>query len=187
MKHKMESRLPGEISITSDMQMKPPVSVQFSHSVMSNSMWPQESASQASLFITNSRSSLKLIFIESVMPSRHLILCRPLLLLPPIPSSIRVFSNESVLPIRWPKYWSFSPSASVLPINIEGWSHLGLTNLISLSKGLSRVISSITVRKHQFFSTQSSLWPSLTSIRDYWKNHTFDYMDLCRRSDVSAF
>ena len=67
---------------------------------------------QASLSITNSRSSLRLMFIESVMPSSHLILCRPLLLLPPIPPSIRVFSNESTLCMRWPKYWSISFSIS---------------------------------------------------------------------------
>ena len=69
-------------------------------------------AHQASLSITNSRSLLRLMFIESVMPSSHLILCHPLLLLPPIPTSIRVFSNESTLHIRWPKYWSFSFSIS---------------------------------------------------------------------------
>ena len=69
---------------------------------------PWITAHQASLSITNSRSSLKLMSIESVMPSSHLILCHPLLLLPPIPPSIRVFSNESTLPMRWPKYWSFS-------------------------------------------------------------------------------
>ena len=79
-------------------------SVQFSHSVVSNSLRPHESQS---LSITNSRSSLKFMSIESVMPSSQLILCRPLLLLPPIPPSIRVFSNESAVPIRWPKYWSF--------------------------------------------------------------------------------
>ena len=71
---------------------------------------PWISAFQASLSITNSRSSLKLTSIESVMPSSHLILCHPLLLLPPIPPSIRVFSNESTLSMRWPKYWSFSYS-----------------------------------------------------------------------------
>ena len=70
-------------------------------------------ARQASLSITNSRSSLKLTFIQSVVPSSHVILCRPLLLLPPIPSSIRVFSNESTLRMRWPKYWSFS--FSIIP------------------------------------------------------------------------
>ena len=69
---------------------------------------PWITARQASLSITNSRSSLKLMSIESVMPSNHLILCRSLLLLPPIPPSIRVFSNESTLRMRWPKYWSFS-------------------------------------------------------------------------------
>ena len=74
---------------------------------------PWIAARQASLSITNSRSSLKLTFIESVMPSSHLILCRPLLLLPPIPPSIRVFSYESSLHMRWPKYWSFS--FSIIP------------------------------------------------------------------------
>ena len=74
---------------------------------------PWIAARQASLSITNSWSSLRLISIESVMPSSHLILCRPLLLLPPIPPSIRVFSNESTLHMRWPKYWSFS--FSIIP------------------------------------------------------------------------
>ena len=83
-------------------------SVQFSRSVVSDSATPQTAACQASLSITNSQSSLKFMPIESVMPSRHLILCRPLLLLPPIPPSIRVFSNESTLRMRWPKYWNFS-------------------------------------------------------------------------------
>ena len=83
-------------------------SVQFSRSVVSDSETPWIEARQASLSITISRSSLKLMFIESVMPSSHLILCRPLVLLPPIPPSIRVFSNESTLLMRWPKYWSFS-------------------------------------------------------------------------------
>ena len=84
-------------------------SVQFSHSVMSNSLWPPWTvALQASLSITNSRSLLKLTSIELVMPSNHLILCHPLLLLPSIFPSIRVFSSEAVLPIRWPKYWSFN-------------------------------------------------------------------------------
>ena len=86
-----------------------PCSVQFSHSVMSDSLWPHGlNACQASLSITNSRSLLKLMSIESVMPSNHLILCHPLFLLLSIFPSIRGFSNESALPIRWPKYWSFS-------------------------------------------------------------------------------
>jgi len=80
--------------------------------MVSDSATPWTAACQASLFITNSRSLLKLMSIESVMPSNHLILCRPLLLLPSIFLSIRAFSNESVLHIRWPKYWSFSFSIS---------------------------------------------------------------------------
>ena len=89
-------------------------SVQFSRSVMSDSLWPHESqhTRQGDLSITNCRSLLKPMSIESVMPSSHLILCRPLLLLPPIPPSVRVFSNESTLHMRWPKYWSFSFSIS---------------------------------------------------------------------------
>ena len=87
---------------------KPCGLVQFSHSVMSDSATPQTAARQASPSITNSRSLLKLMSIESVMPSNYLILCHPLLLLPSNFPSIRVFSNESTLRIRWPKYWSFS-------------------------------------------------------------------------------
>ena len=87
-------------------------SVQFIRSVVSDSLRPHELQHQASLSITNSRSSLRLMSIKSVMPSSHLILCRPFLLLPPIPPSIRVFSNESTLCIKWPKYWSFSFSIS---------------------------------------------------------------------------
>ena len=117
---------------------------------------PRITAHQASLSITNSRSSLKLTSIELVMPSSHLILCRPLLLLPPIPRSIRVFSNESTLHMRWPKYWSFS-LAWVLPKNTQDWSPSEWTSWISLqSKRLSRVFSNTTVQKHQFFGTQLS-------------------------------
>ena len=84
----------------------------FSHSVVSNSLQPRIAAHQASLSFTNSQSLLKFTSIELVMPSNHLILCRPFLLLPSIFPSIRVFSNESALHIRWPKYWSFSFSIS---------------------------------------------------------------------------
>ena len=91
-------------------------SVQFSCSVVSDSATPWIAARQASMSITNSGTSLKLMSIESVMPSSHLILCHPLLLLPPIPPSIRVFSNESTLRMRWPKYWSFF-SFSISPSN----------------------------------------------------------------------
>ena len=114
---------------------------------------PWTAVCQDSLSITNSWSLLKLKSIESVIPSTHLILCCPLLQ-PSIFSSIRVFLNESALHIRWPKYWNFSFSIS--PSNdIQGWFPLGLTGWISLqSKGLSRVFSNMTVKKHQFFDTQ---------------------------------
>ena len=115
-------------------------------------------AHQASLSITSSQSSPKPMSIELVMPSNHLILCRPLLLLPSIFASIRLFSNESVLHIRWPSS-GVSASTSVPPMNTQDWSPLGWTGWISLqSKGLSRVFSNTTVQKHQFFCTQLSLW-----------------------------
>ena len=101
---------------------------------------------------------LKLMSIESVMPSNHLILCHPFLLPPSIFPSIRVFSSESVLRIRWPKYSGVSASTSVLPMNIQDCFLFGWTGWISLqSKGLSRVFSNTTVQKHQFFTDQLSL------------------------------
>ena len=119
---------------------------------------PWTAAYQASMSITNSRSLFKLMSIESVMLSNHLILSHPLLLPPSIFPSIRVFSNESVLHIMWPKYGSFSFSIS--PSNeYLGWFPLGLTGMISLqSKGFSRVFSSTTIREHQIVGTQPSLW-----------------------------
>ena len=106
------------------------------------------------LSITNSRSSLRLMSIESVMPSSHLNLCHPLLLLPPIPPSIRVFSNESTLRMRCPKYWSFS--FSIIPSKeIPGLISFRMDWLDLLAfQGLSRVFSKTTVEKHQFFSSQ---------------------------------
>ena len=108
-------------------------------------------SNQASLYFTISQSLLKLMSIESVMLSNHLIICAPLLFLPSIICSIRVFSNESALPIRWPKYRSFNFSIS--PANeYSELIPLGLTGFISLqTKGLSRVFSSTTIWKHQFF------------------------------------
>ena len=121
-------------------------------------MTPWTAARQASLSFTISRSLLKLMSIESMMPSNHLILCHPLLLLPPVPPSIRVFSNESALPIRWPKYWSFSFSISpsneysgLISFRIDWFDLLAVQEL-------SRVISRTTVQKHQFFGAQPSLW-----------------------------
>ena len=115
---------------------------------------------QASLSFTISWrlvNNLQDMSIESVMPFNHPVLCHPLFL-PSIFPSIRVFSNESVLPIRWPKYWA-SASASVFPINIQNWPPWRLTGWISLqSKGLSRVFSNTTVQKHQSFGAQPSSW-----------------------------
>ena len=121
----------------------------------------------------------QLMSIESVMPSNQLILCRPLLLLPSTFPSIRVFSNELALCIRWPKYWD-SASASVLPMKIPGWFPLELIGLISLlSKGLSRVFSSTTFQSINSSELSFLHGPTLTSVCDYWKNHSFDYIDLC--------
>ena len=113
-------------------------------------------ATPPSLSITNSRSSLRLMSIESVMPSSHLILCRPLRLWPPVPPSIRVFSNESTLRIKWPTYWSFS--FSIIPSKeIPGLISFRWTGWISLQyKGLSSVFSNNRVQKHQFFGAQLS-------------------------------
>ena len=120
------------------------------HCLFSSVLWlfvtPWNAACQASLSITNSQSLLKLMSIESVMPSNHLILCYPLLLLSSICPSIRVFSNESVLSSGCQ---SIGASASVLPMNIQDWFPLGLIGLISLlSKGLSGVFSNTTVQKY---------------------------------------
>ena len=135
---------------------------------------PWITAHQASLSITNSQSSPKLLSIESVMPSSHLILCCPLLLLPPIPPSIRVFSNESILCIRWPKYWSFRFSIS--PSN----EHPGLISfrmdwldLLAVQGNLKSFLTP------EFKSVNSSAIsflhsPTLRSIQDHWKNHNLD-------------
>ena len=131
-------------------------SVQFSCSAVSDSSRPMDHSTQASLSITNSQSLRKPMSIESMMPTNHRILCHSLLLMPSI--FPRVFSNESVLCIRFPKYWRFSFSIS--PFNEysrlssfrNDWFHL------LLCKGLSRVFSRTTVWKHQFFGAQPSLW-----------------------------
>ena len=133
-------------------------SVQFSRSVVSDSLRPHGPAAwQASLSITNFRSLLKLMPIESVMPSNHLILCCLFLLPPSIFPSIRGFSNESVLYISWPKYWSFSfsisPSSEYSGLISFRMDQLGL---LAAQGTLSRVFSNTTVQKHQFFGTQLS-------------------------------
>ena len=139
---------------------------------------PQTAACQASLSIANSWSVLKRMSIKSVMPSNHLILCHPLLFLPLIFPNIRVFPVSQFFALGGR---STGASASDLPMNMQDWSPLGLTGLIFLqSKELSRVFFNTIVQKHQFFSTQLSLWSnsphlrSKSSIHDYWKNHSFD-------------
>ena len=135
-------------------------------------MTPWTAAHQASLSITNSQSLLKLMSIELVMPSNHLILCHPLLFLPSIFPSIRVFSNDSGLCIRWPKYWRFSFNIS--PSN----EHSGL---ISFRLDLLAVQGTLQESSPtpQFKSINSSVLsflcsPTLTSIHDHWKNHSLD-------------
>ena len=146
---------------------------------------PWTAACQASLSITNSGNLPKLMSIESVMPSNHLILCRPLLLLPSIFLSIRVFSNESALCIRWPKYWNFSFSIS--PSN----EHPGLISFRMDCLDLLAVQGTLQESSPtpQFKSISSSALsflysPTLTSIHDYWKNHSLDLMDLYWQSKV---
>ena len=135
---------------------------------------PWTAAHQASLSITNSWSSLKLMCIESVMPSNHLILCCPLLLPPSIFPSIRVFSNESALCIRWPKYWSFSFNIS--PSN----EYSGLISFRMDWLDLLAVQGTLKSLLQHHSSKASILWccflysPTLTSIHDYWKKHSFD-------------
>ena len=129
-------------------------------SVMSNSLWPPWTAArQASLSFSISQSLLKLMSIELLMPSNRLILCHPLLLFPSVFPSIRVFSNESALHIRCPKYWSFSFSISPSK-TYSGFISFKIGYLISLLfMGLSRMFSSTTVRKHQFFDAQEKNQP----------------------------
>ena len=135
---------------------------------------PWIAAHQTSLSITNSRSLLKLISIESVMESSHLILCRPLLLLPPIPPSIRVFSYESTLCKRWPKYWSYSFSIS--PSNEQpGLISFRMNWLNLLAVQETKEFSPTPQFRSINFSALSFLRsPTLTSIHDHWKNHSLD-------------
>ena len=132
--------------------------IQFSHSVMSDQLLATPwTACQASLSITNSQSLLKLMCIESVMPSNHLILCRPLLLPPSIFPNIRVFSNESALHIMWPKYWNFSFNIS--PSNVySGLTSFRMDGLDLLAvQGTLKSLLQHHSQKHQFFGTQLSL------------------------------
>ena len=150
---------------------------------------PMNHSSQASLSITNSQSSLKFISIRSVMPSTHLILCRPLLLLPPIPPSIRVFSNESTLHMRWPKYWNFSLSISpsseysgLISFRIDWFDLLAVQRILkSLLQHYSSKASILW--RSAFFIVQHS-HPYLTTGKTIALNRK---KDLCCQSNISAF
>ena len=149
---------------------------------------PWTAAHQASLSITNSWSLLKLMSIESVMPSNHLILCRPLLLLPSIFPSIGVFSNELAIFIKWPKYWSFSFSIS--PFNEYSgliYFRMDWLDLLAVQGNLKSLLQHHSSKASilwcsAFFMLQLS-HPYMTT----GKNHSFDYMDLYQQSDVSDF
>ena len=140
---------------------------------------PWTAACRASLPFTVSASVLKLMSIEVVMPSNHLILCYPLLLLPSIFPSIRVFSSDLALYIGWPKDWSFSFSISPFREYSE---------LISFRIDWFDLAFPAPQLKSINSSSLSLLYgPTLKSVYDYWKNHSFDHMDLCWQNDVSAF
>ena len=164
------------------------VSVQFSSVQSLSHVWlfanPWIAACQDSLSITNYRNLSKLTSKESVMPSSHLILCHPLLLLLSIPPSIRVFSNESTLHMRCPKYWSFS--FSIIPSKeIPGLISFRMDwlDLLAVQGTLKSLL--------QYHRSKASLSflhsPTLTSIHDHRKNHSLHQMDLSRQSNVSAF
>ena len=163
-------------------------SVQFSCSVMSDSLRPHDAACQTSLSITNSRNLIKLMPIESVMPSSHLILYCPLLLLPPIPPSTRVFSNESALRMRWPKYWSFSFSIS------PSREHPGLisfrmdcSDLLAVQGTLKSLLqhhsSKASIFRHSAFFTVQLSHPYMTT----GKNIALTRWTFVGKINVSAF
>ena len=172
-------------------QANPPLpSVQFSRSVVSDSLRPdglQHARPPCHFAIASSRSLLKLMSIELVMPSNHLILCRPLLLHSIFPS-IRVFSSESVLRIRWPKYWNFSFNVSPSS-EYSGLISFRMDWLDLLAVQGTLQESSPTPQFKSINSSALSLLysPTLTSIHDYWKNHSFDQTHLCWQNNVSAF
>ena len=141
-------------------------------------------AHQAPLSFTVSQSLLKIMSMESEILTNHLILCCPLLLLPSIFPSIRVFSNELALHIRWPNYWSFNISpfseySGLISFRIDWFDLLDMQGTL--------VFSNTTVQKHHSLALSFLYGPALSSIYDYWKNHSCDYMDLCWQSDVSTF
>jgi len=149
---------------------------------------PWSAARQASLSLTICWSLLRLKSIELVMPSKHLILCHPLLFLPSVFPSTRVFSNELVLPIKWSKYWSFSFSISpsneysgLISFRID-WLDLLAVPRDSQESSPAPEFKSINSLALCFL-----YGPTPTSVHDYWKDHSLNYTDLCQQSDVFAF
>ena len=147
---------------------------------------PWTAAHQASLSFMIFQHLLKLMSIESVMPSNHLILFCPLILLPSVFPSIRVFSNELVLCIRCPKYWRFSINPSnqysgLISFRIDWFDLLVVQGTLKESSPAPQFksINSLALNLHY--------GPSVTSVHDYWENHVFDYKDICLQSDVSIF
>ena len=165
------------------MQLKTSLALGFSKSYQISSVAqscpifcdPWTAACQASLSITNSRSLPKLMSIESVMLSNHLILSRPLLLLPSIFPNIRVFSNESALCIRWPKYWSFSFNIS-LPNEHSGLISFRMDwlDLLAVQGTLESLLQHPSSKASILWCSAFFIVPTLTSIHDHWKNHTLD-------------
>ena len=169
-----------------------PASVQFSSVQLLSRVWffatPWTAAHQASLSITSSQSFLKLMSIEWVMPPKHLILCHPLLLPPSIFPSIRVFSNELVLLIRWPNYWHFSFSIS--PSN--GYSGLisfrmDWLDLLAVQGTLRSILQHHSSKASVLLYSAFFMAQLFTLVQDYWKNHNIDYTDFSQQSDVSVF
>ena len=148
---------------------------------------PWTAAHQASLSFTVSQSLLRFMSIKLVMPSNHLILCRPLLLLPSIFSSTRVFSSESALHIRWPKYWSFNFSIS----SSNEYSRLISSKIDWFDLAVQGTLRSLFQHHSLKIINSSALCllygPALTTACDYWEDHSLGYTDLCSQSDVFAF
>ena len=152
-------------------------------------MTPLTATHQTPLSYTISWSLLKFMSIESMIPSNHLILCCLLFFLPSIFPSLRVFSSELALHIRWSKYWNFSFSISssneyseLISFRMNWFDLLAIQG--TLKSLLQHHSSKASILQHSAFFIYG---PSLTSIYNYWKNHSFDYTDLCQQSDVSAF
>ena len=144
---------------------------------------PWTAACQASLSITNSESLLRLMSIESVIPSNHLILCHPHLLPPSIFPGVRVFSNESVLHIRWPKHWHFSFSLS--PSNEYSGLisfRVNCLNLLAVQETLKSLLQHHKSKGINSLAISLLYSPTFSFMHDYWKNHSFDQMDLCWQS-----